>query len=170
VYFGIYIYNLFVRYSLFKFNAKFLSNPVKYRDDFQDFLNHYNLKYISFNFLPNLIFTKVREALSIEEEILSFEKRLGSLATSIQEQQEKRQAFLLTVISVISAAEAVEGIFSGLNQVQEKLGWSSLAFYFILILILLTAAYFVLGYLFPLHAQKLKRKMQKFFEKKRGQK
>jgi hypothetical protein len=166
VYFGIYIYNLFVRYSLFKFNAKFLSNPVKYRDDFQDFLNHYNLKYISFNFLPNLIFTKVREALSIEEEIDTFEKRLGNLATSIQEQQEKRQAFLLTIISVISAAEAVEGIFSGLNQVQEKLGWSSLAFYFILILILLTAAYFVLGYLFPLHAQKLKRKMQKFFEKK----
>ena len=166
VYFGIYIYNLFVRYSLFKFNAKFLSNPVKYRDDFQDFLNHYNLKYISFNFLPNLIFTKVREALSIEEEIDTFEKRLGNLATSIQEQQEKRQAFLLTIISVISAAEAVEGIFVGLNQVQEKLGWSSLAFYFILILILLTAAYFVLGYLFPLHAQKLKRKMQKFFEKK----
>jgi hypothetical protein len=165
VYFGIYIYNLFVRYSLFKFNAQFLSNPVKYRDEFQDFLNHYNFKHISFNFLPNLIFDRVRAALSIEEEIETFEKRLGSLATSIQEQQEKRQAFLLTIISVISAIDAIEGILAGLNQVQEKLGWSSIPFYFILTTALLIGGYFLLGYLFPLHAQKLKRKVQKLVER-----
>jgi hypothetical protein len=166
VYFGIYIYNLFVRYSLFKFNAQFLSNPVKYRDEFQDFLNHYNFKHISFNFLPNLIFDRVRAALSIEEEIETFEKRLGSLATSIQEQQEKRQAFLLTIISVISAIDAIEGILAGLNQVQARLGWSSLPFYFILTIALLIVGYFLLGYLFPLHAQKLKRKIQKGLERK----
>jgi hypothetical protein len=95
IYFGIYVYNLFVRYSLFKFNAQFLSNPVKYRDKFQDYLNHYNFKHIAFNFLPNLIFDKIRVALGIEDEIETFEKRLGNLAASIQEQQEKRQAFLL---------------------------------------------------------------------------
>jgi len=165
VYFAIYVYNLFVRYSLFKFNAQFLSNPVKYRDEFQDFLNHYNFKHISFNFLPNLIFDRIRAALHIEEEIETFEKRLGSLATSIQEQQEKRQAFLLTVISVISAIDAVEGILAGLNEVQEKLGWSSFPFYFTLTSILLVGGYFLLGYLFPLHAQKLRRKIQKIAER-----
>jgi len=170
IYFGIYVYNLFVRYSLFKFNAQFLSNPVKYRDQFQDFLNHYNFKHISFNFLPNMIFNRVRSAMSIDEEIETFEKRLGNLATSIQEQQEKRQAFLLTIISVISAVDAVEGILAGLNQLQEKLGWNSLSFYSILILLLLTGGYFLLGYLFPLHAQKLKRKLQKLSEKRRAKK
>jgi hypothetical protein len=166
VYFGIYIYNLFVRYSLFKFNAQFLTNPIKYRDEFQDFLNHYNFKHISFNFLPNLIFSQIRGAMSIDEEIATFEKRLGSLATSIQEQQEKRQAFLLTIISVISAIDAVEGILAGLNQVQEKLGWSSIPFWTALLLTLLVAGYFLVGYLFPLHAQKLKRKFNKLIEKR----
>jgi hypothetical protein len=165
VYFGIYVYNLFVRYSLFKFNAQFLSNPVKYRDEFQDFLNHYNFKHISFNFLPNLIFDRVRAAMSIEEEIDTFEKRLGSLATSIQEQQEKRQAFLLTLISVISAIDAVEGILAGLNQVQERLGWGNIPFYSTLSILLLVAGYFLLGYLFPLLAQKLKRRIHSFSQK-----
>jgi hypothetical protein len=169
VYFGIYIYNLFVRYSLFKFNAKFLSNPVKYRDDFQDFLNHYNLKYISFNFLPNLIFTKVREALSIEEEIDTFEKRLGNLATSIQEQQEKRQAFLLTLISVISAFDAIDSIWAGVKQVQATLAWSNLIFYPVLLVLLITIGYFLLQYLFPLIAQKLKRKLRKIVRKQVNQ-
>ena len=88
------------------------------------------------------------------------------MATSIQEQQEKRQAFLLTVISVISAIDAVEGILAGLKQAKEKVGWSSFPFYFTLTLILLIVAYFLLGYLFPLHAQKLKRKIQKVIERK----
>jgi hypothetical protein len=99
--------------------------------------------------------------MSIEEEIDTFEKRLGSLASSIQEQQEKRQAFLLTIISVVSAIDAVEGILAGLNQVQEKLGWSNIPFYTTLIVTLLIAGYFLLGYLFPLLAQKLKRKLHR---------
>jgi hypothetical protein len=167
VYFGIYVYNLFVRYSLFKFNAQFLTNPVKYRDEFQDFLNHYNFKHISFNFLPNMIFDQIRGAMSIDEEIATFEKRLGSLATSIQEQQEKRQAFLLTIISVISAIDAVEGILAGMKQIQVKLGWSSWTFFSALIIILLTITYFLVGYLFPLHAQKIKRAVQEVTAKRR---
>ena len=165
VYFGIYVYNLFLRYSLFKFNAQFLSNPVKYRDEFQDFLNHYNFKHISFNFLPNLIFNRVRAAMSIDDEIDTFEKRLGNLATSIQEEQEKRQAFLLAIISVISAIDAVEGIIAGLRDVQNKLGWSNGLFYSALLVSILVAVYFLVGYLFPLHMQKLQRRSKGFYRK-----
>jgi len=82
-YFSIYIFNLYVRYNLFKFNAEFLSNPVKYRSKFQMFLNHYNFTHISFNFLPNIIFKKMREAMGIEFEIEKFEKRLVNLASSM---------------------------------------------------------------------------------------
>ena len=99
--------------------------------------------------------------MSIEEEIDTFEKRLGSLASSIQEQQEKRQAFLLTIISVVTAIDAVEGILAGLGQAQEILGWSDIPFYSTLIMAILIVGYFLLGYLFPLLAQKLKRKLYK---------
>ena len=168
-YFGIYVYNLFLRYSLFKFNAQFLSNPVKYRDQFQDFLNHYDLKHISFNFLPNMIFEGTRKAMRIDEEIETFEKRLGNLATSIQEQQEKRQAFLLTLISVISAFDAIDSIWAGVKQVQATLGWSNLIYYPVLLVLLITIGSFLLQYLFPLIAQKLKRKLRKVVSKQVNQ-
>jgi hypothetical protein len=165
VYFGIYIYNLFIRYSLFKFNAQFLSNPVKYRDEFQDFLNHYNFKHISFNFLPNQIFEKIRLSMRTEEEITTFEKRLGSLATTIQEQQEKRQAFLLTLISVISAFEAVDTIAAWLEKTQASIGLNKPSFYTLLGLLLLVAAYSLALYLFPLLSKKTNRKLKKWFKR-----
>jgi hypothetical protein len=167
VYFGIYLYNLFIRYSLFKFNAKFLTDPVKYRDDFQNFLNHYNFKHISFNFLPNLIFDKIRNALRIEDEIITFEKRLGSLAASIQEQQEKRQAFLLTLISVVSTFEAIDTIANWLNQTQAKSGINKPLFYALLGFITLILAYLLVLYLFPLLSQKINRKLKKIIQTKK---
>jgi hypothetical protein len=162
IYFGIYVYNLFVRYSLFKFNAQFLSNPVKYRDKFQDYLNHYNFKHIAFNFLPNLIFDKIRVALGIEDEIETFEKRLGNLAASIQEQQEKRQAFLLTIISVISAFDAAESILESVGKAQEALGWPAVLFYLVLLILIIAVAVFLVKYLFPLLAEKIELKVKKF--------
>jgi hypothetical protein len=161
IYFGIYVYNLFVRYSLFKFNAQFLSNPVKYRDKFQDYLNHYNFKHIAFNFLPNLIFDKIRIALGIEDEIETFEKRLGNLAASIQEQQEKRQAFLLTIISVISAFDAAESILESVGKAQEALGWPAALFYPVLVVLIIAVAVFLVKYLFPLLAEKIEHKVKK---------
>ena len=161
VYFGIYMYNLFVRYSLFKFNAQFLSDPVKYRDKFQRFLNNYDFRHISFNFLPNMIFDCMRKALGVNEEIEVFEKRLSNLASTIQEDQEKRQAFLLTLISVISAFDATETIMGSIENARDCLDWSAFLFYPIFILLLLTAATFVLRYLFPRHAKKVERYLRK---------
>lgn len=161
VYFGIYMYNLFVRYSLFKFNAQFLSDPVKYRDKFQRFLNDYDFRHISFNFLPNMIFDCMRKALGVNEEIEVFEKRLGNLASTIQEDQEKRQAFLLTLISLISAFDATEAIFETVEHIREKLHWSILVFYTLFVAALLTAAVFVIRYLFPQLSKKADRYLRK---------
>lgn len=161
VYFGIYIYNLFIRYSLFKYNSKYLLDPLKYRAEFQDFINLYNFNHISFNFLPNLIFERIRNALRIEEEVIVFEKRLSGLATSIQEVQEKRQALLLTIISVISTFEAMDVIGSNLYKIRIALGLTPLVFYLILFLIGISVLSVVGSYLFPNHAQKFKRKIRK---------
>lgn len=164
VYFGIYMYNLFVRYSLFKFNAQFLSDPVKYRDKFQRFLNNYDFRHISFNFLPNIVFDRIRKSLGINEEIEVFEKRLSNLAASIQEDQEKRQAFLLTLISVISAFDAAEAILIGIDNIRTQLHLSAFLFYPIFIIILLVAASFLFRYLFPHLAKKVERYIRNKFK------
>jgi hypothetical protein len=134
---------------------------VKYRDKFQDYLNHYNFKHIAFNFLPNLIFDKIRVALGIEDEIETFEKRLGNLAASIQEQQEKRQAFLLTIISVISAFDAAESILESVGKAQVALGWPAALFYPMLVVLIIAVAVFLVKYLFPLLAEKIEHKVKK---------
>jgi hypothetical protein len=164
-YFGIYVFNLYVRYNLFKYNTQFLLDPVKYREKFQDFLNLYNFTHISFNFLPNLIFTKIRTALGIDAEIEKFEKRLGNLAASIQENQEKRQAFLLTLISVISGWTAAKDIMNQLVDFRVRLGWNALPYYSLLSVVITSLIIILIEYLFPLHAQKIRKRISRYWKK-----
>jgi hypothetical protein len=161
VYFALYIYNLYLRYSLFRFNANYLTDPVKYRGQFEEFLNYYNLKHISFNFLPNIIFEKMRHALGVEDEIEQFEKRLKNLALSIQEQQEKRQAFLLTIISVLSSLDAIDLIIGKLHAIQIKSGLSPVVFILVMFVVLLVAANFLVRFLFPIMYEKYRKRITK---------
>lgn len=149
IYFSIYIFNLFVRYNLFKFNATYKSEPKKKRDEFQQFLSNYNFKHISFNFLPNIFFNKMRNAMGIDNEIEHFESRLDSLATKIQEDQDKRQAMLLGVISALSSISAIEPIISILDNFQKSSGISISVFYSIFSLLVVSLALGVLAFLFP---------------------
>ncbi len=149
IYFSIYIFNLFVRYNLFKFNATFKTEPKEKRDEFQQFLSDYNFKHISFNFLPNIFFNKMRNAMGIDNEIEHFESRLDSLATKIQEDQDKRQAILLGVISALSSISAIEPIFSFLDNFQKSSGISIIVFYSIFSLLGVSLALGVLAFLFP---------------------
>ena len=156
-YFRIYVFNLFMKYNLFRFNSRFLDDPVKYRDEFERFLNYYNFKQISFNFLPALIFEKMRRALGIDGEIEQFRDRLSSLATAIQEQQEKRQAALLTIISLVSSISALKPIFDTVVAVKEWLGWSTPIFISAASAFSLLVLFLGLVILFPLHYRKLKK-------------
>ena len=149
IYFSIYIFNLFVRYNLFKFNATYKSEPKEKRDEFQQFLSDYNFKHISFNFLPNIFFNKMRNAMGIDNEIEHFESRLDSLATKIQEDQDKRQAMLLGVISALSSISAIEPIISILDNFQKSSGISIIVFYSIFSLLVVSLALGVLAFLFP---------------------
>lgn len=151
IYFSMYVFNLFMRYSVFKFNATYKTDldPIKKRDEFQQFLTDYNFKHISFNFLPNIFFNKMRKAMGIDEEIEHFESRLDSLATKIQEDQDKRQAILLGVISALSSISAVEPIFSFLDNFQKSSGISISVFYSVFSLLVVSLALGVLDFLFP---------------------
>jgi len=158
-YFSIYLFNLFMKYNVFRFNTKFKDDPVKYKGKFEDFMNNHNFSHISFDFLPNLIYSKMRTALGIEEEIKSFEKRLMSLASNIQEEQQGRQALLLTVISIISSIGAVEPFLEYSESFRNSLDLSSGMYYTIASLLTLSIAIPILAFLFPSKYKKLKKKI-----------
>jgi hypothetical protein len=164
IYFSIYLFNLYIKYNVFRFNSKFKEDAVKYKSRFEDFINDYNYSHISFDFLPNLIYSKMRAALGIESEIKQFEKRLNSLAANIQEEQEKRQAALLGIISVISSISAIEPILDTAEQVRDHTGLESNLFYALLSIVFVSIAISLLSYLFPHIAKKVWKKLNLYFK------
>jgi hypothetical protein len=161
VYFGIYIFNLFLRYNLFRYNVIFQDNPVRIRDEFQNFINKFNFSHISFKFLPNIFNKKIHDALEIDVEVAHFEKRLVGLATRIQEDQQKRQATLLGIVSFITGLSSFKDILDLLESGRSALGWPSVAFYFTLTLVFFLLAIPALTYLFPDLTKKAIRKFKK---------
>jgi hypothetical protein len=164
VYFSIYLYNLYIKYNVFRFNSKFKDDPVKFKGKFEDFINNYNFNYISFDFLPNIIYSKMRQALGIEQEIKLFEKRLNSLAANIQEEQEKRQAALLGIISIISSISAIEPILDTTEEIRLYSGLNNVLFYFLISIVLILVGIPILSYLFPHHAKKVWKKVNLYFK------
>ena len=158
VYFAIYIFNLYLRYNLFRFNTIFMNDPIKTRDEFQMFLNRYNYSHISFNFLPNIFYKKIHDAMGIDDEVAQFEKRLSGLASQLQEQQEKRQATLLGLVSVLTGLSSTNDILNLLEKGRIGLGWSMQVFYSLIIVLILILAIPILSYLFPELARKARRK------------
>ncbi len=161
VYFAIYILNLYIRYNIFRFNAVFNENPVKTREEFEEFINEYNFSHISFNFLPNIFHQKIHDAQNIDEEIKHFEKRLGSLATKIQENQEKRQATLLGLVSLLTGLSSFTDIIDLFETTRVGLALSSTLFYSLLGLMIVIIAIPVLAFLFPENFKKVKKKITK---------
>jgi hypothetical protein len=103
----------------------------------------------------------MRHALGVEDEIEQFEKRLKNLALSIQEQQEKRQAFLLTIISVLSSLDAIDLIIGKLHAIQIKSGLSPVVFILVMFVVLLVAANFLVRFLFPIMYEKYRKRITK---------
>ena len=161
VYFAIYVFNLFMRYNVYRYNVVFAEDPIKTRDEFESFINKYNYSHISFNFLPNILYRKIHDALEIDVEVAHFEKRLVGLATRIQEDQQKRQATLLGIVSFVTGLSSFKDILDLLESGRAALGWPSVAFYFTLTLVFFLLAIPALTYLFPDLTKKDIRKFKK---------
>ena len=113
IYFSIYIFNLYVKCSLQIFLNDFTSNPMVKRKEFQEFYNKYYFRKISYNFLPNEIFKRISDSLEIEDDLDFIETKLETLASQVNEKQQKQQEFLLLCLSVIALLETplhIEGI------------------------------------------------------------
>jgi hypothetical protein len=103
----------------------------------------------------------MRDALLISEEIEQFEKRLDKLASGIQEEQEKRQATLLALVSVLTGLSSAKDIVGLFESARLSLAWSEFSFYGLLIFSLVLITIPVLAYLFPQLTKKARKKLMR---------
>jgi hypothetical protein len=150
----------FLKYSLFMYNSIFDHNPVSTRDSFNKFINNYNINYISFNFLPNLLNKKIRKSLEIDEEIKYFESRINKISASILEEQQNRSNILLSIVSVLASISSIKPIYEFTEQIRIKQGLSIFSFYTVIILTIIIIAIPVLVYLFPTNSKRIFKKIR----------
>ena len=152
-YFRIVLYNLFIKFNLFRYNSELQENSttdeVELRDKFESFLNTYNLSHISYNFLPNLIFQSHKESLDIKNELKLFQKRIVRISESIKEEQQQRSNALLGIVGIFTSIGAVQPIYEFVESSRVSFAFNPILFYCIISIILIILAIPVLIYLFP---------------------
>lgn len=154
-YFRIYIFNLFLKYNLFKYNSEIDGDSVKVRDDFEKFLNKYNINTISFNFLGNLIYEKIGESLNINKELEAFQNRINRISQSIQEEKQARTNNLLQLVSILGGITSLGPIYDILTEVKIFLAWSDFQFYSALTFVIVVIGIGLLAYLMPTYRDKI---------------
>lgn len=157
-YFRIYLFNLFIKYSLFRYNHEMGDDSVKVRDEFESFLNTYNLSHISYNFLPNLIFHQHRKGLQIDEELEKFQERINRISQAIQEEQQKRSNLLLGLVGAMTSIAGLQPVIEYLEIGRKTVGLGYFSYYPIVLVLALILAVPLLAYLFPEKKKKMLRK------------
>ncbi len=160
-YFRIYLFNLFIKYNLYRYNSDMHLDSVKTRNQFEKFLNNYNISTISYNFLPNLIFEKHRKSMLVEEELAKFEERINRISQAIQEEQQKRSNMLLAVVGAMTSISSIEPVFGFMENTRNSLKWGKFGFYFLVSTLLISLAIPLVAYLFPDKKRKFLNKWKK---------
>ena len=125
IYHGIYLYCLFLKYHLFKYNFEIADLDEDRRSNFQDFLSKYYFNYISYNFLPTEIFNKIKTALDIENELKLLNEKIVAVGQKIQEEQQDRTNKILGIVTVLTSVSSVQPVYDYLIEGQKMLGWST---------------------------------------------
>jgi hypothetical protein len=163
IYFRIYLYRLFFKYNLFRYNSEIHSNSdntIKLRDEFEKFLNRYNISHISFNFLGNEIFKKAGQALELDAELNSFRETINNLSKTIQEEKQAKTNVLLQGVTILTSITSIGPIFDLLQEVETYLGWSDSVFYSILSILIVSLGVGVLLFITPERFMKLWKKIK----------
>ena len=138
-----------------------IGDSVKTRDEFESYLNTYNISHISYNFLPNLIYHGLRSSLQIDNELKQFQERINRISQSIQEEQQKRSNMLLAVVGAMTSISSIEPIFGFMENTRNSLKWGKVGFYFLVSTLLLSLAIPLVAYLFPDKKRKFLNKWRK---------
>jgi hypothetical protein len=147
-YYSIYLYCLFIKYNLFKFNYEITDLDEDRRQYFQGFLAKYYYNYISYNFLPTEIFNKIRTALDIEKELLLIQDKIRVIGVQIQEEQQDRTNVILGIVTVFASFSSAQPVYEILVAGQKSLGWNNGLFWGAVFIIVISLIGLVLKYLY----------------------
>jgi hypothetical protein len=121
-YFLIYIHSLYTKFQLYSFNSKLKDVNVvdkqttKIRNRFIEFVNDYHLAYISYKFLPNLLFDNMNRSLEIQKELDRMEVKIERIHETFQEKKSNQMNRLLLIISLLSILSVVADLSQWLIQ------------------------------------------------------
>jgi len=162
-YFRIYLYRLFFKYNLHRYNSAIHSSDedaVKLRDDFEKFLTRYNISHISFNFLANEIYRKSGIALDLDAELNSFREMINNLSKTIQEEKQARTNLLLQGVTILASITSIGPIFDLLQEVEKYLGWTDPIFYTVLSILIIFLVFGVLYFVMPAELKRIWKKIR----------
>jgi hypothetical protein len=152
-YFRIYVFNLFLKFSLHFYAAKLREearvSPVELRDRFETFLRFYDVARISFNFLPEMLHHSIRSALDLETELERLRARITRLSNRIGETQTVRTNRLLGLISWIGSLAGVGVIWAKMEDLRAELGWPRIVFFSLALMLTAGASLAAFAYVFP---------------------
>ena len=82
-YFHIYVHCLYAKYQLYYFNSQSTTaadkQTVRLKEKFFEFVNEYSASSISYKFLPNLLYEKMKSSLELQKEIENTEKKMSRI-------------------------------------------------------------------------------------------
>jgi hypothetical protein len=125
----LYIHSIFIKAYLIELNSEFYLD-YRTRDVeniFHEFNKHFNLKQVSYNFLPQLIYEKIRQGLNIDHELNNIRliieqdyKVKQDKSHQRETESEKRTNMALNIVAVLAVftavwdgAEWIEAVISG---------------------------------------------------------
>jgi len=134
------------------------AKKILLRDQFESFLNKYNIGHISFNFLGNELFNKTGHALELDKELITFRERINNLSKVLQEERESKTNNLLQIVTVLSGLSSVAPAIDMINQAEQYLLWPPIIFYGLVSIIMLAIISGIVYYIFPELFKKLWKK------------
>ena len=134
------------------------AKKILLRDQFESFLNKYNIGHISFNFLGNELFNKTGHALELDKELITFRERINNLSKVLQEERESKTNNLLQIVTVLSGLSSVAPAIDMINQAEQYLRWPPIIFYGLVSIIMLAIISGIVYYIFPELFKKLWKK------------
>jgi hypothetical protein len=160
-YFSIILHTLLLKYNLYRYQTLVQNENPLLRDVFEKFLVTNNLSHLSYNFLPNIIYKKYKQALELDEELDKFNDRIARLSESIKELQQRKTNLLLGLIGAVTSVGSVGPVFSQLEKIRTGLIIHSAIFYCLILLVALPLVSAVLYFLFPAQMKGFIKKIRK---------
>jgi hypothetical protein len=112
----LYVHSLFIKTFLAETSKEFYLHEMNknLEEEFHEFDKQYNFKQISYNFLPQIIYEKIRQGLNVEQEMNDIRNAIAKDHQKRRERREieeakneKKMNYVLFIIALLTVIEAV---------------------------------------------------------------